>query len=168
MARIEKPAAMARETSSRSASVNANGERRRCGGRMPPVWDRILYRRVRPIEQLSNLMEGPAFLPSLPHQGLLAVGVVGSRPVLHLQHSFCQWQSSVSCIDRLNPQKINGIRASSRLTEQGCRRRSRSDGNPPLTQTHRLLSIAPPGITTRVGTVTSIRGGHEVSASMEE
>jgi hypothetical protein len=40
--RIENPAAMAREISSRSASVSAIEERHRSGGRMPPVRDRIL------------------------------------------------------------------------------------------------------------------------------
>ena len=41
------------------------------------------------IEQMRNLVQRPAFLPSLPHQGLLAVRVVGACAVLHLQHSCC-------------------------------------------------------------------------------
>ena len=49
-----------------------------------------------------------ACLPALPHQCLLVVCVVGSRPLRHLQHSFCRRQSSVCCIDRLNPHPKSG------------------------------------------------------------
>jgi hypothetical protein len=43
IALIEWPTTKALEISSRSASVNASLERRRSGGRIPPVSERILW-----------------------------------------------------------------------------------------------------------------------------
>jgi hypothetical protein len=42
MARIDRPATKLREISSRSTRVNTNLDRRRSGGRMPPVSAKIL------------------------------------------------------------------------------------------------------------------------------
>ena len=56
-----------------------------------------------PIKQCCNLVQGLAPVPAIPHQALLAVGVVNPRPVRHPQYPCCSWQSSVCCIDQLNP-----------------------------------------------------------------
>jgi hypothetical protein len=44
-----------------------------------------LYRRVAPIEQFGNLMNRSAFAPALPHQCLLALGVIDPASLFHLQ-----------------------------------------------------------------------------------
>ncbi|MGF6963097.1 hypothetical protein OKW43_000102 [Paraburkholderia sp. WC7.3g] len=80
----------ARDISSRSASVNANLERRRCGGRIPPVSARIpcadeWFR----SKSWANTLEGFALLPALPHQRFLGLGVINPASLLHLQHSHC-------------------------------------------------------------------------------
>src|SRR4051812_45090075 len=41
------------------------------------------------IEQLSDLVQCPTLLPSLPHQRLLGLRVVDASSLLHLQHPCC-------------------------------------------------------------------------------
>lgn len=65
--------------------------------RQAPLWQRYFAcsgqnpfdRRMRSIKQLGYLLKAVACFPALPHQGLWAVRVVGSRSILPLQHSFC-------------------------------------------------------------------------------
>lgn len=59
--------------------------------------------RVVPIKEPRDLVQRLAFLPSVPHQGLLTFCVLDPVPSLHPQHSLLQRQLSVCCIDHMNP-----------------------------------------------------------------
>jgi hypothetical protein len=45
--------------------------------------------RVMPIKQPRDLVQRLALPPAVPHQGLVAIGVLDPRPSLHPQHSCC-------------------------------------------------------------------------------
>lgn len=55
------------------------------------------------IKQLGNLMKRFATLPAVLHQCFLTFGVTRSRSSGHLATFLLLAQSSVCCIDRLNP-----------------------------------------------------------------
>ena len=53
------------------------------------------YRRVRPVEQASDLMERRPLLPAFPHQCTLALGVVDPRSLVHLHTPSARAELSV-------------------------------------------------------------------------
>lgn len=54
-------------------------------------------------EDLSDVLQGVAPAPSLPHQGFLSILVVNLLPLLHGNTPSAQ-AGLVCCIHRLNPQ----------------------------------------------------------------
>lgn len=106
--RIDSPATIAREISSRSAKVNAVVARRRPAGRNPPVSAKNLWTDVFPGQRACQSRVASSLVSSAPTSvpsGLLnriSVAVVSFATLLLLA------QSVVCCIDRLNPPPGNG------------------------------------------------------------
>ena len=102
MLRIESPATTALEISSRSASLSARLERRRSGGRMPPVSARIRCTDECIRSNTSNLMERGPLLPALSKPS----GCPSSRSAVAASSATLLLPPAgpVCCIDRLNPQ----------------------------------------------------------------
>lgn len=102
-ARIDCPATTARDISSRSANVSANLDRHRCAGRIPPVAARIcmIEEWLRP----NSWQSFEAILPAsvAPNQCLLAVRVIDSRSLLHVNTPPAYAVSLECCVHQLNP-----------------------------------------------------------------
>ena len=98
------PASTPREISSRSESDSARSERTVAVGRMPPV----LPQGTRPTvnggdQETEHHRCTIAPPPPLPHQGLVRLGVMDPRPILHTQHPPLNHESlGVASTDRIH------------------------------------------------------------------